>query len=227
LITLLESSAIKKVVTKISAGRSKLAEVGITLNGEIHLQKLAKERGVVDRMTVGLEAIFGASFPGVHMQKDFNARLSDWSRTELDDSQMEYAALDAYSQMICYLKLRSIPFIDTTEKRRPKTARLSTGDKLLLYTANLSSVVAEGTFLQPTEFNLFKDVPSRSATSAQIQINFVRRPGAKVRQMSNVSFEDLIEEARPGNSFEVKWLPGHTRLAPDTVRTFDATLNTK
>jgi hypothetical protein len=203
LTTLLQSTAIQKVASKISADRSKLTEVGIKLEGEINLQRMAKDRGVVAAATVGLSEIFSKLFNSVIVDKDPNVRLSNWNNRNLSKVQLEYAALDAYSQMLCYLKMRGIAHVDPKVSDKPVLTQLSIGDPLLLYTPDMSAVIAEAKFVSvwkgKTIFNQVVD----DRTCAKVQITNVRRPGAKVCTMNNKTFDEIgNDENEP---LEIKW----------------------
>ncbi len=193
---LLESDAIKKVAASISADRTKLAEAGIKLAGEINLQTMAKERGVVETATVGLAAIFKKLFDGIELEKDEHIRISQWDKRPLTDEQVSYAALDSYSQMLCYLKMSAMDHVDAKLTKAPTVSELRQGSRVLLYTRNLSAVVADGIFIGPAQIpnQIF---PGRFGTDKKfmvVRVENIRRPGAKIERNGNKSFDEVCRE---------------------------------
>jgi len=210
---LLECKSIKKVASKISADRTKLAEAQIKLHGEINLQQMARDRGVVPTATVGLAEIFRKLFGGVELEKDQNVRLSQWNNKTLTKEQETYAALDSYSQMLCYLKMRSIPHVEANTAQSPAMKDLDEGmTKVLLYTRNLSAVVADGIFLGPAKSPspLFPGQYIADRRCAMVRVENVRRPGAKIERMDNKTFDEIsmqstTEDATTSAVIDVPW----------------------
>lgn len=197
LIKLLESDTIQKVAATISADRTKLAEAGIKLAGEINLQAMAKERGVVELATVGLAAVFKALFNG-ELEKDKHIRVSRWDQRPLSEEQVTYAALDSYSQMLCYLKMRSMEYMDGKSTKAPTISELREGMPLLLYTRNMAAVVADGFFVGPAKIpnQIFRGQFGTDKNHMIIRVSNVRRPGAKIECLGGTTFDDLLEKEK-------------------------------
>jgi hypothetical protein len=203
--TLLESTAIRKVASKISADRSKLAEIGIKMEGELNLQSMAKDRGVVPAATVGLCEIFSKLLEAFLVDKNPKVRLSNWHSRNLSEGQLDYAAVDAYAQILCYLKMRGIAHVDPKEAEKPSSSELSHGDQLLLYKPNLSAVIAQATFVGVWRTKtIFDQLLVDEPTCAKVQITIVRRPGAKVATMNNKTFDE-IGKGENEEPLEMKW----------------------
>ena len=222
LITLIESPKIKKVASMIHSDRSKLGEIGVTLGGELNLQAVAKERGLIERATVGLAFIFNKAFEkeGVTFDKDKVTRISDWSNRKLSSEQKKYAALDVLAQMLSYLKLQAIPFVDP-QLPAPKMAEVKAGDRLLLYTSNMSQIVAEGEFKEPWKSMVYHT----SNTIGVFQVDGetgIRRPSAKVLERGKKDGPTLHELAlkSTGNVFDVRWEMKYTRVASNEATPF-------
>ena len=106
---LLMSKSINKVANSISSDRSKLQEIGINLAGAVELGWLAKEQGIVNRRNPNLEELV-EKLLDCGIDKNGTIRLSDWSQQDLSKQQIQYAVIDVYAHMFCYLKLLSMHF---------------------------------------------------------------------------------------------------------------------
>jgi hypothetical protein len=206
---LLESETIKKVANRISSDKSKLKEIGINLAGAVELGWLAKERGIVNRRNPNLEELVEKLFD-CGIDKDGKIRLSDWSKQELSKQQIQYAAIDVYAHMFCYLKLLSMPFLDPKKVKAPKMSELKNGESVLLYTKNHQSVVASAVFVVGQPINtLFGTTASTSIATVRVARDDVRILSAVVCERGSVSLaqllqEDVVEEEATG-FIEIPW----------------------
>jgi hypothetical protein len=143
---ILKNPEIKKVTSNISSHASKLGEIEISLKGAVDLGTIAKERGFAAVKNVALAKLVDILFH-FRIDKNNDICLSDWSQPDLDDHQAEYAAIDAYAHMFCYLFMMQVPYIDPKEILTPQLHELVAGAKVLLYTSNKNSVVAAVTVI--------------------------------------------------------------------------------
>jgi len=109
---------------------------------------------------------------------------------ELEEKQIEYTALDAYAQMICFLELDNIPYVDPKEVLQPKEP--VEGDRVLLYTQNLLAVVAEMTFQGPSKtITPFGHEITKRGFS-EIQLTDIQRPAAITpKKNTETTLEDV------------------------------------
>jgi hypothetical protein len=219
---LLESETIKKVANRISSDKSKLKEIGINLAGAVELGWLAKERGIVNRRNPNLEELVEKLFD-CRIDKDLKIRLSDWSKQDLSKQQIQYAVIDVYAHMFCYLKLLSMPFLDPKKVKAPKMSELKNGESVLLYTKNHAAIVATGVFVagQSTK-NLFgTSTLSASIATVRITQDGIRILSAVVPERGSMSLaqllqEDVVEEEATG-FIEIPWKLKDLRVSTTSI----------
>ena len=107
----------------------------------VELGWLAKDQGIVN-----LEELVKKLFD-CGVDKNGTIILSDWSKQDVSKQQIQYAAIDVYAHMFCYLKLLSMPFLDPKKVKAPKMIKLKNGESVLLYTKNHQTVVAGAVFV--------------------------------------------------------------------------------
>jgi hypothetical protein len=220
---LLESETIKKVANRISSDKSKLKEIGINLAGAVELGWLAKERGIVNRRNPNLEELVEKLFD-CGIDKDGRIRLSDWSKQDLSKQQIQYAAIDVYAHMFCYLKLLSMPFLDPTKVKAPKMSELKNGESVLLYTKNHQAVVASAVFVvgQSTKTLFGTTGHSTSIATVRVAQDDVRILSAVVRERGSMSLaqllqeEDVVEEEATG-FIEIPWKLKDLRVSTTSI----------
>jgi hypothetical protein len=218
---LLESENIKKVAHTISADASRLGEVGVVLAAGINLPEMAKQRGVVPRANNSLATVVQALF-SCDLKKG-SVRTSDWASNELTEEQRDYAALDAYAHMFCYLKLAAMPYVDPKAVPAPKIADVPQGTKVLLYNDQHSQVLASGSVVrQACGFALGGHIPVvfKDKVVVQVSQSDVRVPAAvAVESPLKKSFGQIFEDtamptAAPdaAPTLEITWKLHDTRL---------------
>ncbi|KAJ3717330.1 hypothetical protein C8R42DRAFT_587212 [Lentinula raphanica] len=108
--------------------------------GAIDLAKLAKERLVIKRATMGLADLCAATL-GKRLNKNVSERVSTlWENEALSRAQIEYAALDAYASLRIYEQLISIP----VPSPLPSDTVPTSGDPILLFGDDRSRLIARG-----------------------------------------------------------------------------------
>lgn len=221
--TLLESTTILKVASKISSDRSKLAKAGITLRNYESLQNMAKARGVVPMATVGLSHLCNTLF-GYGIQKDNKLRLSNWRSPSKSDEQIRYAAIDACAQMMCYLKMEAMPYVNAGITPPPSIDDLNKGDQVLLYTPNKSVVVAVATYISRQEVETPFGI-KKEKDYVVVSLIEAKRPSALVPKMNDKTLQELQES---GNGNSIIWSVKHLRkLSAGPTPTVDFAIHTQ
>ena len=155
---------------------------------------------------------------GFKMIKDTKTRLSNWNQRTLTEVQVHYALLDNYAHWLCYEQMLRMPYVDPKTIPPPRYQDLKEGhDVLLLYTSNLSVIVARGIYIhQKTEKDIFgRPYASTSKVMVQVNLSNVTRPAAVVHCIDEeTSLTSLFGDA---TTIEVPWKLRAVRLSTDTT----------
>jgi hypothetical protein len=189
--SLLGSDSIKKVANRISADISKLKEIGKVVKGAVELGHEAANRGIVERRNPGLEELVPLLFH-CFINKDPKLRISNWSLKDPSNEQIEYAVVDAYAHLLCYLQLMTMPYVDPEEVPPPGSmADIAIGDKVFMYASNKKNIVATGTFMgQAKQPNMFgKEANLKGHAEIRVLEEDLRIPGALVKVPTKTDHE--------------------------------------
>jgi hypothetical protein len=222
LFALLENPTIQKVANRINSDRVKLAEIGITLKGEIELGHRAKERGVVDRLNPSLADLVQLLFK-CELDKNPEIRISDWSTRDLSVVQLWYAAIDVYCHMRCYQKLMEMPHVDPLHAPLPKFDELNVGDSVLLFTKNRSQVIAEATIVGRIVETVpyFGSIAIKNKIKVRVALNDVRMLSAKVERSDGEKSLAMLfqDEGAETGLVEFPWHLSRIRQIPNQETT--------
>jgi len=97
------SNIIKVGVAILDDAHLLMSDYNINVSGCIDLRYLAKESCLEERSLAAL----AYKLLGCELDKDWHVRASDWEAEELNDRQIDYAALDAYVAVKIFEQLRN------------------------------------------------------------------------------------------------------------------------
>ena len=216
---IIETATIQKVAHNASAEASKLRDAGVSLTNFVDTGHMAFYRGVSDRRRPRLEELVKNLF-GCILEKEPGLRLSDWSST-ISEEQRGYAARDAYATMAAYQQLIAMPYVDATAIPAPNLVELSEGTSVLLYTKNISRVVAHGVVVKGNPDTGFNLISNRGYIKVRVTEDAVQIPSAlftlgKSRdgKSKNQSFQDYFQTQENSGFLEIQWKLSHLRKNP-------------
>ena len=142
---LLEIEGIQKVGNRVHNDKKALLAWGVEVKSTIELGHLAHARALCSKAPA-LDFLVGLLWPGVILEGKGGSgpRISDWS-SDLEDTQCNYAALDAYATMMAYRRLMQI--MDPKVQRRLKKRDIFEGLKVTVYQRGWKTRVAEATVI--------------------------------------------------------------------------------
>jgi len=174
LITFLANPQIIKVGRNVLLDLKYLQEdstSSIAFVGGIDLAHRAKEKGIINDARASLSDLCIKVLSAV-LPKDFNMRVNaEWSG-DLNQDQIQYAALDAWASLKIYQKLENIRVPVSIDF----TSNVPAGTKVFIYQQDRTNIIAHGT-ISPDIISNYQGV-NITKTRILVQVVHVYVPGA-------------------------------------------------
>ncbi|KAJ3725737.1 hypothetical protein C8R42DRAFT_574618, partial [Lentinula raphanica] len=155
--------------------------------GALDLAKLAKERLVVKRATIGLADLCACTL-GKRLNKNVSDRISTlWENETLSEEQVRYAALDAYASLRIYEYLISVP---TPLPLPPDSAPIPL-TPILLFGDDRSRLIARGCISEHYQPHGSYDSLTITDLRCVIEVQQVYVPGAVISTHKKMALESF------------------------------------
>lgn len=229
--TLMQEPTIQKVGNRFHNDVKKFREAGIEVREWVELGKMAKARGIFNRADSGL-ADQVLKLLDCELPKEDSIRCSRWNdKVPLTKKQIEYAALDVYATRSVYLTLVSMPWIDPCTTPSPAREELKNGTDVLVYSRNLSQLVAHGKVASETPNNAFDQLREKKMVVIRILRDdvivpitepFNKNHGTTLDEIFNVNNSSV-----PVEHVDTPWEWQCLRLMPERVENGQLSIRTR